>query len=306
MVETEHVTADTLAPTRQMPCLVVLSGQETGRVIPLDIGEKILGRGNAASIRIDDKGVSRRHALIRREPGKVILRDLGSTNGSWCNGKPVSFRKLLDGDRVQLGRCMLAFRINRTDEEKLIRHLYERATKDSLTGLYNRPSLMDRLGREVARHQRYGRDLSVVVMDLDHFKKVNDTHGHSAGDVLLRAVGQTICKCLRSSDLAARVGGEEFVVALPETDQARARNIAEKIRSKIASLDIAFEKSRLRITASLGIATAQKGPIGLDLLLKRADEACYKAKRSGRNRIRIHGSNKQQRPKQAPRPKTAR
>ncbi len=289
MVATEHVTADTFVPTRRIPFLVVLSGQQMGRVIPLEMGEKILGRGRAASIRIDDKGISRRHAVIRREPGKVTLQDLGSTNGSWCNGKPVSCRKLLDGDRVQIGRCILAFRVNRSDEERLIRHLYERATKDSLTGLYNRTSLMDRLGREVARHQRYGRDLSVVVMDLDHFKKVNDTYGHGAGDAVLRVVGEAIRQCLRSSDLAARVGGEEFVVALPETDQSRARNIAEKIRKRIASLDVSFEKSRLHITASLGVATAQKGPVSLELLLKRADEACYKAKRSGRNRIRVYG-----------------
>ncbi len=306
MVATEHVTADTLAPTRQIPCLVVLEGQEMGKVIPLEIGENVMGRGRDASIRLDDKGVSRRHAMIRREPGRVILRDLGSTNGLWCNGKSVSYRKLKDGDRLQLGRCLLAFRVNRSDEQKLLRHLYERATRDALTGLYNRPSLMDRLAREVARHERYGRDLSVIVLDLDHFKTVNDTHGHAAGDILLRHIGKSICKCLRSSDIAARVGGEEFVVALPETDQARARKIAEKIRTKISSLDIKHDKSRISITASLGVATADKGPISMDLLLKRADEACYKAKRSGRNRIRIHGLTKQQRPKQAPGSKIAR
>lgn len=291
MAPTAQVAADVTAPTRRLPCMVVLVGREPGRVIPIEPGERLIGRDPGAHIRLEDAGISRRHALVRRLPGAVELCDLGSTNGSWCNGRPVRQRRLADGDCVQLGRCRLAFRLNLPDEDRVLRQLYRRATRDPLTGLHNRASLLDRLEREVARQRRYARGLAVAMLDLDHFKRINDRHGHAAGDRLLAAVAKTIRGSLRACDLAARAGGEEFVLVLPEADAVRARRIADKVRQRVAALRLRCGRMELRASLSAGVAVAGGGRLSASGLLRAADAACYRAKAGGRNRVVVARSS---------------
>jgi two-component system cell cycle response regulator len=298
---TSPVRPDPGAPTRRLPCLVVVRGLEPGKVIPVEAGERVVGRGRAAQIQLEDQGISRAHARLRVQGGRVSVEDLGSTNGVYCNGRKIRCALLRDGDCLQLGDCLLTFRMNHPDEGRLLRLLYHRATRDALTGLFNRASLEDRLGREVERQRRYRRGLAVLQLDLDHFKTINDTHGHAAGDAVLRAVARVVRTALRSCDLAARVGGEELVIVLPEADAARALGTAEKLRRRVEGLAVEYQGRALKVTGSIGVAVA--GPEGggapvAALLLAAADAACYQAKRAGRNRV---CASFQQEPTEVPR-----
>ncbi len=288
MDPTAQVQPDCSSPTHRLPCLVVLSGHDSGRVMLVKHGDQVLGRGRPSDISLDEKGISRRHVMLSNRDGRVTIKDLGSTNGCWCNGRQVSRtspRSLRDGDWLQIGGCRLAFRLNHPDEDRVLRQLYQRATRDALTGLFNRASLLDRLGREVQRQFRYCRGLAVLQLDLDHFKRINDTHGHAAGDRVLAAVGRAILGCLRASDLAARIGGEEFAVVLPETGSRPARLIADKIRTTVEFLRIQQDAKTLKVTVSCGVAVAGTRKVRAARLLAEADQACYSAKRSGRNRV---------------------
>jgi diguanylate cyclase (GGDEF)-like protein len=283
---TARILVERSAPTRRVPCLVVVQGREAGRVFALARGPLIVGRGAAAAIRLDDRGISRNHARVWSRAGRVEVEDLGSTNGVWWNGRRVSRVRLGDGDRLQLGACRLTFRWSQPDEGRLWRTLYQRATRDALTGLLNRVSLEDRLARELERQARYGHGLAVLVLDLDHFKQVNDAHGHAVGDRLLSAVGGALAEGLRASDGAARVGGEEFVVLLPECERSRAVATAEKLRRRLAELRVPLASGdELGVTVSVGVAVCSAPGTDAAGLLARADAACYLAKRAGRNRV---------------------
>ncbi|MBN2497196.1 MAG: GGDEF domain-containing protein [Deltaproteobacteria bacterium] len=281
---TAEVSAAQDRPTQRMPCLVVLGGREQGRVIPLGRPRMLVGSAPRVDIRLDDRGVSRRHAALRLSRGQVLLEDLGSTNGSWHNGKRVHKAVLRDGDRLQIGACRLALRFNHPEEGRLLRQLYFRATRDALTGLHNRASLHDRLERELARHARYSRSLALVQLDLDRFKRINDEFGHPAGDKVLILVAEALRGCLRRCDLAARVGGEEFVVVLPETGQAQALALAEKMRKRIEAVQVVHKGQKIGVSASLGVASP-RGKQTTAELLEAVDQACYRAKQSGRNRV---------------------
>lgn len=274
-------------PTRRLPCLVVLVGSEPGRVVPLPRGDLVVGRSQSCGLVLDGQGVSRRHARVTTKPGRVEIGDLSSTNGLWVNGRQVTRHRLADGDCLQLGSARLAFRLSLPEEDRVLKQLYHRATRDVLTGLYNRASLDERLDREVAHHNRYRRGLALVMLDLDHFKHINDNLGHPAGDELLATTAATIAGCLRASDLAARAGGEEFVLVLPEADQARARRIADKVRLRVAAQGIKVGRRTVQVTASCGVAVAGADKITAAGLLKRADQACYRAKQAGRNRVAV-------------------
>lgn len=163
---------------------------------------------------------------------------------------------------------------------------YQRATRDELTGLYLRDTLYQKLQDEALRSERYGSPFAVMMLDLDAFKQMNDRHGHLAGDEYLRRVGETIRANLRAADVPCRFGGEEFCLLLPETDEAGAVAIAERIRRSVASLEVAFEGVALSTTISIGVAIrGEETPAGVPGIIRRADEALYSAKRSGRNRV---------------------
>ncbi|HUU03058.1 MAG TPA: GGDEF domain-containing protein [Myxococcota bacterium] len=285
MDSTQALNTEPGAPTRRLPCLVVVRGREAGRIVPLQRARMLLGRSDEACIRLEDRGVSRSHARLRLKGGKVIIEDMSSTNGSWINGRRVRRAELKDGDQLQFGACCLTFRLNHPDEGRLLRSLYLRATRDALTSLYNRSSLTDRLARELERHKRYRHGLAVLQLDLDHFKRINDSFGHASGDQALVAVARTLISCLRASDLAARVGGEEMVLVLPECGPVQARAIAEKVRAQIEGICLIQAGKKVPLTVSIGVASADDKNPDPAALLAAADAACYKAKRAGRNRV---------------------
>ena len=162
----------------------------------------------------------------------------------------------------------------------------EMTTHDELTGLYNRRYFMGSLERELSRAKRYGTDLKLCMMDLDHFKRINDTYGHPAGDMVLSEIGGMLKECVRQSDLVCRYGGEEFAVILPNTDAEKARAVSERFRRRVAKHDFKHKSSRFGITVSIGVALynneVDKSPMEF---LEMADRALYQAKEAGRNRV---------------------
>ncbi len=265
--------------------VVVVQGPAAGARVALE-REVVIGRDPRCELPLGAADVSRRHARIGPEDAgghKVV--DLGSTNGTWVNGRPVTSRKLVAGDRIELGSCVLRYlRQGEADAEDLSA-LADLARRDALTGLANRRAFEESLQREVARARRTGDALAVVALDIDHFKRVNDTHGHAAGDVALAEVAQRAQRALRAEDLLARIGGEELAALLPGATLASAAEVAERIRRAVCDTAIPVSDTALDLTVSLGCAALHAEEREAAALLARADARLYDAKRAGRNRV---------------------
>ncbi len=204
-------------------CLVFVAGEGAlGRSIALD-GELVLGRDAACAVPLAADDVSRRHARVAPEGGGHVLVDLDSTNGTFVNGRRVGRHRLAPGDRVQVGPFVARYLRAGDAEAAALAALADLAQRDPLTGLANRRAFEEALRREVARARRSGAPLAVAALDVDHFKRVNDAHGHAAGDAVLAAVAARAAAALRAGDLLARVGGEEFAALLPGAGLAAAR-----------------------------------------------------------------------------------
>jgi diguanylate cyclase (GGDEF)-like protein len=266
--------------------LVAYAGAALGRVFPIPAGLVLVGRAPDAGITLLDGEVSRNHARIRVEEGRVQVEDLGSTNGTRVNGETIhGTAELHAGDRLTMGSHVLKLVYLDPLERAFHETLLDLSTKDPLTGLANRGSILTELQNRFGLSVRYERPLSVVVCDLDYFKHVNDTYGHGAGDFVLRVFGERMIGSLREADLAGRIGGEEFLTILPETDLGGALPFAERLRKAIAAAPIQLPTGILNFTCSLGIAERGAGDLDAGQLLARADAALYQAKSSGRNRV---------------------
>ena len=156
---------------------------------------------------------------------------------------------------------------------------------DGLTEAHNKRYLLDYLEREVARCVRYGRPLSLVMFDIDHFKKINDTFGHLTGDHVLREIGRRVRARIRKEELLARYGGEEFIIVLPEAGHQGALEFADQLRQLVSEESIEFEGDSIDVTISVGVTTIEGEPIDVSRFIKLADENLYEAKRSGRDRV---------------------
>lgn len=168
------------------------------------------------------------------------------------------------------------------------RKLLMQSLTDPLTGPLNRRSFLKLSGKEEARTRRRGNALSVLMLDIDHFKRINDTYGHGIGDLAIKALADISAKTLRPTDILARYGGEEFVITLPETDSDHARVVAERLREAAADLSIPIDGGKLQFTVSIGVSTYARGE-PLDQAIERADQALYRAKHNGRNRVEADG-----------------
>jgi diguanylate cyclase (GGDEF)-like protein len=267
-------------------CLVFVEGDPSwlGRTVALE-AETTLGRDPACQVRLEGEDVSRRHARISQDGEGHAVVDLGSTNGTLVNGEAVAARRLSPGDRIAIGPYVAKYLGPNDPEARLHAELHRRANADALTGLPNRRAFEEALAREVARALRGGSPLSLLAVDVDHFKRVNDERGHPAGDAVLRAVAGRIASAARAGDLVARVGGEEFVVALPGAGPEAAREAGERIRSRVAAEPFALEGGDLRVTVSVGVAWLGEAAPDGTALVARADQALYRAKRAGRDRV---------------------
>jgi len=267
-------------------CLVMIAGPELGRKFNLAANRVVLGRSAQCDFAVEEESVSRSHAEITRTSAGYRIRDLGSTNGTRRNDQPVTGpQPLADGDLVGLGRVGLKFLTGANLERAYHEEILRQSTLDGLTQVGNRRHFDAQLERECARAQRHRHPLALVLFDLDHFKRINDTHGHPAGDHVLRMVGAAVRARVRAGDLLARYGGEEFALLLPETDLAGARLVAEKVRAAVAGLALTHGGERIPVTLSAGVAATDGRPPDGAALLRGADEQLYAAKRAGRNRV---------------------
>ncbi len=275
---------------RPVPCLIVLnspSSSTVGRMYRLEKDEIVLGRGSRSDILVDDDGISRYHTRIVSVPGGRKVVDLGSTNGTYLNGSRVEEAPLYDGDRIQMGRStVLKYTVQDSLDERYHQNLYDSAVKDGLTGVYNRRYFLERLHAEFQHSARHKRSLGILLFDLDHFKKVNDTHGHRAGDAVLRAVSDAVMKALRGGDVLARYGGEEFACLLREADRSAAIRFGERLRKTVRDRPVPWEGGRIPVTISVGVVSYDGSNFdSADGIVRAADERLYEAKRAGRDRV---------------------
>lgn len=278
------------APGKREWALIRYVGHPIGECLPLPDGGLTIGRSQENQLWLDEPEVSRHHARLDAVPGGEIveLRDLGSTNGLFVNGRKVDAAQepalLRHGDVVRVGGH--AFKLKRLDalERQYHEAVVAQTTVDPLTGVNNRATLLHQLEKHYDLARRHRRPLSLVLADLDHFKRINDTHGHAAGDQVLRIFGGLLLGRLRGSDQVGRLGGEEFLVVLPETTAAMALSLAEELRRNLEREPIEVEGQSLHPTCSLGVAELKPGDPDGGALLARADAALYRAKAEGRNR----------------------
>ena len=279
-------------------CLVVINGVDLGKKYNLSQDDTVIGRSSKVDIQIDEESISRNHAVIEHDGDQLVIRDLKSTNGTFVNDRTVTKTGLRDGDQVKIGRTIFKFLTGSNVEASYHDEIYRLTTTDGLTQVYNKRYFLQEMEREMSRCLRYQRDLSLVMIDIDHFKPVNDTYGHLAGDHILKQCAQRIVDSIRRDDIFARYGGEEFTLLLPEIEKSQAVTTAEKIRRTIESEPFRFDGAVIEITLSLGVADLQEylQKSGTDVerdsddispfaFIKLADDRLYKAKEQGRNRV---------------------
>jgi two-component system cell cycle response regulator len=272
------------------PHLVVLAGESVGRTFRIEREDTVIGRSEDAPVRLHDEGVSRRHARIVRVGNDVWLEDLESANGTRVNGDSVVRQRLFDGDKIDLGgRTVLRFAHSDALEEGFHQAMYEAAVRDGLTRTYNKRHFLERLTAEIAFAHRHRTELSLLMLDVDHFKKINDGHGHPGGDCVLTVLARLLMGTVRTEDLVARYGGEEFGILCRGTALEQASRLGERLRRNVESHAFTYEGQRIPVTISIGASACQDTSWGAERLIADADAALYRAKRSGRNRVVTSG-----------------
>lgn len=269
-------------------CLVVIHGAKLGEKFDLDKDETVIGRAQGADVSIQDALVSRAHAVILRRQGGYTIEDKHSTNGTRVNARSVSRKSLQDQDLIMIGDTVLKFISGDNIESAYHETMHKLATMDDLLQVYNRAYFIECLCAELSRSQRDGLALSLLMVDVDHFKRVNDSHGHQAGDFVLRRVADLMKRELRSGGLVGRYGGEEFAVLLPELGAGQAMEVAERLRARVEQTQLQWRGREIALTISVGLAGV--GPqdpecIPHTKLIERADQALYRAKQRGRNTV---------------------
>jgi diguanylate cyclase (GGDEF)-like protein len=276
------------AAARDRAFLIVVAGGTLGETFLIQPELTVIGRGSDAHVRIVDDGVSRRHAQVDARGAAITLRDLGSRNGTFLNGVAVKEQVLAEGDKIQLGEStVLRFTYQDRFDESFQKAMFENALRDDLTKAFNKRYFADRLASEVAYATRHRSPLTLAMLDIDHFKRVNDTHGHLAGDFVLCTLAQTISGTIRLEDVFARWGGEEFAILSRGTSLDGAKQFAERMRRQVGEQPYFYCGHEIPVTISVGVAALDAGD-AVDLV-ERADRALYRAKSAGRNRVGVDG-----------------
>jgi diguanylate cyclase (GGDEF)-like protein len=275
------------APPREQAYLIVLAGSMMGEMFKIGRERTVIGRGQKADIRILDDGISREHCEIIAENDAIVLKDLGSTNGTYCKGVRIESQQLADGDKILVGsNTVLKFTYHDKLDETFQRQMYESALRDDLTKAFNKKYFTDRIESEYAYSIRHNIPLTLVSFDLDHFKSVNDNFGHLAGDYALAEVSIVVARSIRVEDVFARVGGEEFSVICRGTDGRQGRIVAERLRHGVEQKDFTYDGKKIPVTVSVGLCSVPEPAIrDATDVIAATDTALYDAKRGGRNRV---------------------
>ncbi len=275
--------------SQRRACLTCLTGTMSGQLFRVTKGHLTIGRSPHVELRLDDDGISRNHARIRSETNRAWIEDMESRNGTFVNGERITASvELRDGDKVQVGRgTVLRFGFQDALDESFHENLLSSALRDGLTKLFNKRYLMDRLDSELKFALRHETSLSLLLLDIDHFKKINDTHGHLAGDAVLANLAQVLGRAVRNEDVVARFGGEEFAIILRAIGIEPAVQMAERLRKLVEQTSAMSSAGPLKATVSIGVAGYPSSPVSLpDQLVEAADRALYAAKAEGRNCVR--------------------
>ncbi len=272
-------------PEQGTMCLVVIHGEGLGKRIDVPEQPVVIGRSHDADLHIPHVSVSRQHCQVWREGNICHVRDLGATNRTRVNDLPVEQGTLSDGDHLTIGESILKFIGEGSVEARYHEEVYQVATHDALTGLCNRRHFIEIVDKEISRSLRHERSLAMCIVDVDLFKPINDTHGHIAGDGVLKQIGEIMRHHVRGDDIAARIGGEEFAVLLPEAGIEAAGSFAERLRLAVAESCFTLGGQPHRLTVSIGVAILGPGREERSSLMAAADSALYRAKESGRNQV---------------------
>jgi two-component system cell cycle response regulator len=270
-------------------CLVVIYTKEPtllGKRFVLDTSPMRIGRGADCHIVLEGDSVSRRHAHLEQRGNVWWAVDDGSTNGTYVNDEQIARElNLSNGDRIKVGPTIFKYLTGQDVEAQYHEEIYRMTIIDGLTQAHVKRYLLEALEKEIIRARRHARDLSFMMFDIDHFKKINDFHGHLAGDFVLKELARIVQGRIRRDEVFARYGGEEFAIVLPETNLEGARALAEGLREKVESSRFVFQNELIHVTISIGVAMLGENDRTSMDLIKHADQKLYDAKRSGRNRV---------------------
>lgn len=270
--------------------LLVVGGDLNGTIFDLKEPQVSVGRSADNTIALEFNGISRYHFKLIVSGETHAVEDCGSRNGTYVNNKKIdALTPLAKSDTIKIGSITLKY-LPKGDPERLAYDkLSLEANTDRHTGCYNKAYFNNRITIEVNKSKVTGDPLSLVIFDLDHFKKLNDNFGHDAGDFVLKEMAQLIrSNGIREQDVFARYGGEEFVILLPKTNLKQSFEIAERLRKLIENKEFIYDGKRLPVTASIGVADYRQGVVTGTDLFKRADEAVYKSKEGGRNQVNFY------------------
>lgn len=269
------------------PYLIIVAGSSIGKLYHLHASELVAGRSANCDIWIEDNTISRKHFRIKKTGTVYSIQDLNSTNGTFVNNKRIKTAELKAGDKIQISKdTIIGFDFFDEDRKISEQKRYEMGVIDPVTNTYNKSFLLQRLSDEFAFSHRQNQPLSLLMIDIDYFKMINDNYGHLAGDKVLRDVCASIKKTIRSDDVFCRYGGEEFVIIMRNTDCQAAVNLAERIRKKVEGLEIQYEDQSVRVTISCGVSSLKdKNFSDYVGMLSEVDNYLYKAKGAGRNQV---------------------
>jgi diguanylate cyclase (GGDEF)-like protein len=280
------------AKVQQSIVLTVIAGSEIdfGKHFVLERKRTGIGREKINDIALNDGKVSKAHceiSVIRSPRGieQIGILDLDSTNGTYVNGEPVVQATLKAGDKIQAGGTVLQLSYSDEIEREYHAKLFDFAARDALTGMYNKRFVVNELENYCRIARRSQRAFSVIMLDIDDFKQINDCYGHLSGDEYLKRLAGLIRQTLRDQDIAGRIGGEEFLIVLPETAIEGAMQLAVRIRKNVEEFVLILQGKEVRTTISAGVCQYQRGMKDVKELLDLADQALYEAKRAEKNKV---------------------
>ncbi len=287
-----EVKQKALLPKGVRPILVCLQGNQRGLRFAIEKQETILGRSRDVDFLIDDMQSSRKHLKLiytnledRSNYPVCTIQDLKSRNGTFLNGYPLEeVTTLSDSDRIRVGRTVFGFFVRDEMEISHQESMYRRATRDPLTGLLNRIQVEEELDRVISIALDKERPMSMLLMDIDNFKSINDEHGHLTGDLVLKHMAEIIMQQIGKKDFAGRWGGEEFAYVAPGKDLKQAVALAECIRDEVETVPFRSQSDEIHLTVSIGVVELSE-VTSTDQLFQIADERLYSAKRGGRNLV---------------------
>jgi diguanylate cyclase (GGDEF)-like protein len=284
--------ANGVQKAEQSIMLTIIGGNETdfGKHFILEKKQTVLGRNKTADIPILDGKISKVHCeitVIRSGKGieQIVIKDLDSTNGTYVNGEAAAQVTLRAGDKIQAGDTVLQLSYSDEIEKEYHAKLFNFAARDALTGLYNKRFMFNELENYSRIARRSGRAFSIIMIDIDDFKQINDRFGHLSGDEYLKLLAELITASLRDQDIAGRIGGEEFLIILPETAIDGAFQLAVRIRKNVEEFVLRYQNAEIRTTISAGVCQFERAIKDIKEFLDLADQAMYEAKKSEKNKV---------------------